>query len=206
MVMRVGILGGAFDPPHLGHLILAQACLRSANLDQIWWMPSSQPPHKSPDLMSPWEHRVAMVRLAIVGNEAFRVETIEETLPAPNFTYQTLDALQKAHPNVDFHLILGEDSLIDLPQWREPKKVLEKAGIIVYPRPGSSVWIEELWRERLGPPLPENIRLVWAKDSVPIGIASRDLRKKVNSGGSIRYLVPRAVEIYLKQNGLYQPD
>ncbi len=203
--MRVGILGGAFDPPHLGHLIMAQACLESARLDEVWWMPSAQPPHKSSKALSTWEHRLAMTRLAIVGNTSFRLETIEETLPAPNFTYQTLEALKSAHKNADFHLILGEDSLNDLPGWREPRLVLDRAELIVYPRPGAPAWNEALWWEKLGNPAKDTARLIWVKDAALVGIASRDLRKKVAAGQSIRYLVPRAVEIYLKQNDLYLP-
>lgn len=203
--MKVGILGGAFDPPHMGHLILAQACLESADLEEIWWLPSAHSPHKPANLISSWEHRVSMVKLAIVGNASFRVETIESTLPGPNFTYQTLSALKAQHPDHQFHLILGEDSLVDLPQWREPKKVIEQAALVVYPRRGNSVWNEEEWRARLGLGAGERPELIRVSDVPLVDIASRDLRKRVSQGKSIRYQVPRAVEVYLRQNALYEP-
>ena len=132
--MRIGIFGGTFDPPHLGHLILAERCREEAELDQVWFLPSYVPPHKTDRPLTRFEHRCEMVALATAGQPAFRVDGIEKELPPPSYTAETLRELHERHPNHEFHLLLGADSLVDLPTWYEPQRVIERAGLIVVPR------------------------------------------------------------------------
>ena len=107
--MRIGIFGGTFDPPHLGHLILAERCREAAGLDEVWFLPSFQPPHKLDRTMSRFEARCVMVALAAIGQPAFKVERIESELPPPSYTAETLRVLKQRHPSHDFHLIVGGD-------------------------------------------------------------------------------------------------
>jgi nicotinate-nucleotide adenylyltransferase len=199
--MRIGLFGGTFDPIHVGHLILAERCRDEAGLDAVWFLPSFRPPHKPDRKVSAFEHRCEMVAASIAGQSAFRVELIEADLPPPSYTAETLTALHARYPETEFHLILGADSLIDLPHWYKPQSVLAQAGLIVVPRPGVELWTAE----RLAAALhltPIEVRM----RTVPcplIDIASRDLRRRVADGKSIRFLVPREVEAVIQERKLY---
>ena len=200
--MRTGIFGGAFDPVHLGHLILAERCREEAGLDQVWFLPSYRPPHKTDRELTRFELRVDMVTLATTGQTAFQVEPIEKELPPPSYTAETLAELHRRHPADEFFLILGADSVADLPQWYEPRRVIAQAGLIAVPRPGSPMWTAHRLEEALG--LSESeIRLQTIACPL-IEIASRELRQRVAAGKSIRFLVPRAVEEFIRERGLYR--
>jgi nicotinate-nucleotide adenylyltransferase len=200
--MRVGLFGGTFDPVHLGHLILAEQCREQGRLDQVWFLPSAHPPHKSQDHLTRFEQRVEMLQLAVAGHEAFRIEEIEKELPAPGYTVKTAVALRQRHPHDDFFLLVGGDSLKDLPGWREPDRLAELVGLLVLPRPGYPTPPEEQLRRTM-----PKLRLLVVEEPPLVSIASSDLRARVVAGRSIRYLVPRAVEVYIREKGLYRaPD
>lgn len=199
--MRVGIFGGTFDPVHVGHLILAEQCRDRAGLDEVWFLPSYQPPHKAPAGVSRFEHRADMLELATAGHPHFRVDRIERELPPPSYTAETLAELRRRHPDHDFHLMLGADSLPDLPAWYQPERVVGQAGLVVVPRPGSEVWTADRLAAALG--LEASAVRLQAVDGPLIGIASRDLRRAVADGRSVRYQVPRAVEEYIRERKLY---
>lgn len=201
--MRIGIFGGAFDPIHLGHLILAEQCREAARLDEVWFLPSYKPPHKSNHTLTRFEHRCDMVALATVSQPAFRVEPIEKELPPPSYTAETLAELRHRHPEHEFHLLIGADTLQDLPNWYQPPRVLEQAGLIVVPRPGAELWTAA----QLAGILHVEVAAVRLQ-LVPcplIEIASRDLRQRVHDRQTIRFLVPRAVEEYIRERKLYLP-
>jgi nicotinate-nucleotide adenylyltransferase len=201
--MRIGLFGGTFDPPHVGHQILADRCREEAGLDEVWFLVSFRPPHKPDGTVSGFDDRVAMVQAAVEGVTGFRVELIESELPPPSYTAHTLAALIERHPGADFRLILGADSVVDLPQWFEPKSVLTRAGLIVVPRPGVEAWSTERLAAAVGVP-PAMVRM----QTVPcplIEIASRVLRKRVADGKGIRFLVPPAVEAIVRDRNLYRP-
>lgn len=201
--MRIGLLGGAFDPPHLGHLIVGESCLGGAGVDQVWFLPSAKPPHKVASQLASWEDRLEMIRLAIAGNPGFRLETIEADLPAPNFSFQTLAALRGKYPEHEFFLILGEDSLADLPQWRNPREVLRQAGILVYPRLETRPGVEATKAQKVLEQTYPEAKISWVAGVPNIGIASRDLRQRCLQGQSIRYQVSTSVEDYIRQKHLY---
>jgi|YNPBryunderm2012_1023409.scaffolds.fasta_scaffold13820_2 nicotinate-nucleotide adenylyltransferase len=202
--MRIGLFGGTFDPPHLGHLILAERCRDEAELDAVWFLPAYQPPHKADDPITRFEQRCEMVSLAITGQAAFRVEPLEKDLPTPSYTAETVAELRRRHPNEEFHLILGGDSVTDLPSWYHPERILDAVALIGVPRPG----VEPLSRQRLAETLQrpvESIRLQWIPCPL-IEISSRAIRERVCRGRSIRYLVPRAVEEYIRERRLYRAE
>ena len=199
--MRIGLFGGTFDPPHVGHLILAERCREDARLDEVWFLVSYRPPHKTGQPLTRFEHRCEMAALATTGQPLFRVEPVEKELPPPSYTAETLAELRRRHPIDEFTLIVGADSLADLPQWYEPQRVLEQAEIIAVPRPGVETWTADRLAAAVGLPR-EAVRLT-AVNCPLIEIASRDLRQRVAEGKSIRFLVPRAVEEYVRDRALY---
>lgn len=200
--MRIGIFGGTFDPIHMGHLILAEQCRDQAALDQVWFMPSAHPPHKADKPVTRFEQRCEMIELAIAGHPSFRVERIEKELPPPSYTAETLAELRRRDPGHEFFLLMGSDALPDLPGWYEPRRVIAQAGLVVVPRPGIMLWTAE----RLATALAVDVSSVQLRFvACPmIEIASRELRRAITDGMSIRYLVPRAVEEYLRDRGLYR--
>jgi len=199
--MHIGLFGGTFDPIHLGHLILAERVREAAGLDAVWFLPSYRPPHKD-RVLTRFEQRVEMTALAIVGQPLFRVEPIEKELPPPSYTAHTLEALQERHPDNIFHLIVGADCLPDIPKWYEPHAILKRAGLLAVPRPGVELWSAAKLADSLR--IPENDVRLQLIESPLIDIASRDLRARVAEGRSIRYLVPRSIEEYIREKRLYE--
>jgi len=199
--MRIGIFGGTFDPIHMGHLILAEQCRDQAKLDQVWLMPSAHPPHKADRPVTRFDQRCEMLELAIAGHIAFRVERIEKELPPPSFTSETLAELNRRHPANEYFLLMGSDQLPDLPLWHEPRRVIEQAGLVVVPRPGVMLWTPDRLATALGVTAAD-VRLRFVACPM-IEIASRELRRAITDGMSIRYMVPRAVEEYIRDRKLY---
>jgi nicotinate-nucleotide adenylyltransferase len=201
--MRVGLFGGTFDPIHLGHLVLAEQCREQGQLDQVWFVLAPRPPHKTDKVLTRFDQRSEMLQLALAGQPAFRVEEIENELTGPSYTVLTVRELHRRHPDIDFWLMLGGDSLRDLPGWREPEEVVAQVGLMVTPRVGIHLpSIQEL-RDAL-PRLPADAPLRLQVVETPlIEIASHDLRERAATGRSLRYLVPRAVEVYIQEKRLY---
>ena len=199
--MRIGIFGGTFDPVHMGHLILAEQCRDQAKLDEVWFLPSYIPPHKAGAGVTRFEQRCDMLDLAVAGHPAFRIDRIEKELPEPSFTARTLAELHARHPGNEFFLLMGSDCLPDLPSWYEPRQVIELAGLVVVPRPGVMLWTAERLAKALGVDVSA-VRLRFVACPM-IEIASRELRRAVADGMSVRYMVPRAVEEYVRERKLY---
>src|SRR5260370_21414592 len=175
--MRIGIFGGTFDPVHLGHLIVAEQCREQARLDQVLFVPAARPPHKEEHVLTPFAKRVEMLELACAGHPAFKIEEMEKDRPGPSFTVETVEQIKNRHPDAELFLLLGADTLHDLPHWYEPARIAPIAELLVLPR---SDWImlsaEEL-RKSLR--LPADVPLRMQRISVPaIGISSRDLRRR----------------------------
>lgn len=196
ITMRVGLFGGTFDPIHQGHLILAEFCREACSLDKVIFIVAGEPPHKGRPRTAA-KHRLEMVELAIAGNEAFEASEIEISRPGPHYTYETLELITAARPADNLFFIIGADSLADLPGWRRPDRIFELATIVVVNRPG----IDTQMIEQFQP--PEGARPLIQVPIPDIGIASRALRCRLAEGKTIRYMVPRAVEMYLRQHGLY---
>ncbi len=200
--MRIGVFGGTFDPVHVGHLIIAEQCREHAQLDQVWFVPAARPPHKSGQELSPFDRRSDMLQLAIAGQPAFRVEEIEKDRPGPSYTADTLAELRRMHPGIELYLILGSDCLPDLPGWHDPPRIVSQANLLVTERPGFPMWSAEKLRAAIHLPdeAPLNLQIV----PMPlIEIASRDLRRRVAEGRSIRYMAPNAVAAYIADKKMY---
>ncbi len=200
--MRIGLFGGTFDPVHLGHLILAEQCRDQLQLEQVWFVPSAYPPHKPGQRLTRFEQRCDMLELAIAGHPAFRVERIEKELPPPSYTAETLAALHRRLPGQEWFLLLGADGLADLPQWYQPQRIVAQAALAVVPRGGLPLATAAELAAALGVEAGQ-VRL-YTVAAPRIEIASRELRQAVAEGRTIRYLVPRAVEEYIRERRLYQ--
>ncbi|MFO0879904.1 MAG: nicotinate-nucleotide adenylyltransferase [Gemmataceae bacterium] len=201
--MQIGIFGGTFDPVHQGHLILAEQAREQGGLDEVWFLPAPRPPQKRGQIISRFDIRVEMLALALAGHAAFRIDEREKDRHGPSYTVDTLAQLRDEYPQHRFHLIIGGDSLADLPTWHDPQGVVARAGLLVMPRPGVPVLDARTLGERLGLPADRSpeVRIVQAP---LIEISSRDLRQRVREQRSIRYLVPRSVEVFIRDRGLYR--
>jgi nicotinate-nucleotide adenylyltransferase len=202
--MRIGVFGGTFDPVHLGHLILAEQCREQGRLDQVLFVPAARPPHKHENDITPFAQRVEMLSLAVSGQPAFAIDELEKERPGPSYTVETLLQIQRRHPEAALFLMIGADSLRDLPLWHRPADIVALATFLVVARPGTNLtaaWEQLLAKVGLAVDVPRTLQTV----EVPlIDIASRNLRQRVRDGRSIRYLVPRAVEAYIEDKNLYR--
>jgi nicotinate-nucleotide adenylyltransferase len=202
--VRYGILGGTFDPPHMGHLVLAQEAYTALSLDKVWFVPAGQPPHKMGVTHTAADVRRHLVELAIAGNERFGLCTVEVLRAGPSYTVDTLRELRSTWgPDVWICLILGWDMVSYLPNWHDPSGVLEQVDqIAAAQRPGYQVSDEELAALALKfPDFPLKVRIF----SVPqVDIAASTLRQRVAADQPVRYLVPEPVWEYIEESGLYQ--
>ena len=200
--MRIGIFGGTFDPVHLGHLIVAEQCREQARLDQVLFVLAARPPHKQERQLTPFAQRVEMLALACAGQPAFRIEEMEKDRPGPSFTVETVEQIHSRNPEAELSLIIGADTLHDLPHWYEPARIVQLAELLIVPRSDWVMLAPEELRKSLG--LPADVPLRMQQISVPtVGISSRDLRRRASEGLSLRFLVPRAVEMYIQEKRLY---
>lgn len=201
--MRIGVFGGSFDPVHWGHLILAEQCREQARLDEVWLVPSAHHPFKSDRTVTPFERRVAMLKLAITDVPQFSICEIERELMPPSYTANTLDALAERHPNVKWSFLLGSDALEEMPTWHEPGRIVDRADLVVMARPGTAVPSREELQNQLSLKRSATLRLQ-VIDVPLIDLSSRDIRRRVSEGRSIRFMTPRAVENLIHADRLYQ--
>ncbi|HEU0023527.1 MAG TPA: nicotinate-nucleotide adenylyltransferase [Thermoleophilaceae bacterium] len=195
---RVGILGGAFNPPHLGHLVCAQEALVQLELDRVQLLPVGVAPHRTLEDDPGAEARFEMAELAVDGDERFAVSRIELDRPGPSYTVDTLEALRAGPLEDEPTLILGADQAAALPTWHRPERVLELARVAAVERVG---WPREEVARRLAG-LPGSDRLEFVHMPL-IEISSSDVRRRVAEGLPVRYLVPGPVAGYIEQHGLY---
>jgi len=196
--MKVGILGGTFDPVHLGHLVLGEQARAELSLDQVLFIPAGNPWRKGDRAVTPAEHRLAMLRVAVEDNDGFGISDIELRREGPTYTADTLAALAGERLDDAFWFIVGEDALADLPRWHEPERIVAHALLAVAPRTdGAAAPATAL--------LPAAIRERTVRFPMPrLDISSTDIRTRVAAGRSIRYLVPDAVARYISEQGLYR--
>ncbi len=203
--MRLGLFGGTFDPVHQGHLILAECCREACALDAVWFLPAGDPPHKPSGEISSAKMRAEMLEFAIAGHPQFAVNRMEFDRSGKTYTYQTLQQLHDEDPTRELFFLIGADSLADLPTWREPKHILELATIVAVnrgdrPLPDIASVAARIGGKDQQASLAEKISVV----SMPgIDISSTDIRRRVREGRSIRFLTPRAVEMYIAEHRLY---
>ena len=197
---RVGLFGGTFDPPHVGHLILAAEAKWQLELTRVLWMVTPDPPHKQEQLITSLEHRLAMVKLAIEDEPSFELSDIELNRPGPHYTLDTIKLLAEQNPDAEIVPIIGGDSLNDLPTWHKPKDILFAAHWVgVMRRPGEETNLQDLERE-----LPGISSKVHYVDAPLLEIASREIRTRAATGKPFRYYLPESVYEYIEQHHLYQ--
>jgi len=199
--LRIGVLGGTFDPIHYGHLMLAEEARVRLQLARVLFIPAKDPPHKLGQPYSPVAGRLRMVQLAIASNPAFAISEVELTRPGPSYTVDTLAHLQQAlGPEAELFFLMGLDSLASILTWRDPAGILARAQLAVAARPGFCADLQAL--EAALPGLSARTHVL---DMPEVGISSHDLRRRVCAGLPIRYQVPDSVEAYVREQGLYRP-
>lgn len=189
--MRVGVLGGTFDPPHTAHLIVAQDAAEVLRLDRVLFVPAALPPHKRAATLTPASLRLEMLRAALDADPRFEICELELRRPGPSYTVDTLRALRRERPGDELVLLIGLDQWMDFRTWHEPESIVELADVAVLARPGSTMpdWANAV---------PH--RLV---DVTQIDISSTTVRRRVQTGRSIRYLVSDAVAAIIAREALY---
>jgi nicotinate-nucleotide adenylyltransferase len=195
----LGILGGTFDPPHYGHLALAETARVQLELARVLFVPVGEPPHKPDQPITPAHHRAAMVEVAIADNPAFILCRVDLDRPGPHYTVETLALLGQEYPEAELFLLMGGDSLAQLLIWRDPAGIVRQAHLAVMPRPDYEPDLGAL--ERAAPGIRG--RLIWLA-SPHFDVAASDLRRRARESLPLRYLVPSPVEAYVREHHLYQ--
>lgn len=197
---RIGIMGGTFDPVHIGHLVLAQRASEQFELGRVLFMPSADPPHKRDVPVLASEHRRAMTRLAVEGNNLFEYSDLEFERAGYSYTSDTLQVLGERYPGAELYFIMGADSLFAIDTWHEPELIFRRAVILAANR--LDLPVERLMArvEYLKRVFDGRIELI---DMPDIAVSSSNIRAMVRGGRSIRYLVTDPVYDYIKENGLY---
>jgi len=201
-VTAIGVMGGTFDPIHIGHLAIGEEAREALSLDVVLFVPAAQPPHKPIGTVTAVEHRVAMVRLAIADNPSFELSTIEVDRAGPSYTADTVEELARREPGAELHLILSAETFAELPTWHEPERLFAAARIAVVPREGYAAadpgWLAVTFPGRDG-------RVTYLPEP-RLGVSSTAIRGRVAAGRSIRYLVPDAVAAYIAAHDLYRTE
>jgi nicotinate-nucleotide adenylyltransferase len=195
--MRIGVLGGTFDPIHFGHLAVAKAAIECAQLDRVLFVPSAQPPHRTA-AVAPAEDRFAMTNLAVQGEPRFEVSDVEVRRGGRSYTVDTLNELHRAFPNDELFLILGWDAARLFRTWREPERVSELASLVTVDRPG------------MAPPTPSEIAVLRLDPARVVNchvptpdVSGSALRRAIASGQPVAGQLPPAVERYIAERHLY---
>lgn len=199
--MKLGILGGTFDPIHIGHLIIAQEAAARVGLDEVLFIPTGQPWMKAGRPVSPAHHRMEMLSLALECNPQFKASSIEIERPSPSYTVDTLIALQEgvARGSALF-FILGMDSIQNLHRWHQPERLFDLCTLLVVSRPGHTDF-DWASLDRIRPGARDKVNFI---EGPYIGISGAEIRRRVSQGLPITYWLPRAVERYIYEKGLYR--
>jgi nicotinate-nucleotide adenylyltransferase len=197
--IAIGLMGGTFDPIHVGHLVIAEEAREALSLARMLFVPAARPPHKPAGEVTGVEHRLAMVELAIADNAAFELSRVEVDRAGPSYTVDTVEQLAAES---DVTMILSAETFHELPTWHEPDRLFAAARVAVVPREGypapDPVWLAAAFPGR-------EDRVIYL-DAPHLGVSSTDIRARVAAGRSIRYLVPAAVEAYITAHNLYQTN
>jgi len=212
--MKIGIIGGTFNPSHLAHLRIAEEVRDRLGLERVIFIPAAKPPHKEADDYLDFSHRLAMVELAIRDNPAFTVSTLEEELGGTSYSVHTLTELRSRYPDDEFHFIIGSDSYRDISSWYRFTEIFSLSNLAVVERPGAEI-------ADLLAPLPVAMAGEFCYDSarlclthrsgfsvcylagIPLAISSSEIRRLARSGRSLRYLLPEAVAGYIEEKRIY---
>ncbi len=204
-VRRLGVMGGTFDPIHYGHLVTAEEAWSQLHLDEVLFVPSGRPPHKKDRESLDPEYRYLMVAIATAENRHFQVSRVEIDRPGLSYTIDTIEELKKVYgTKTDIFFITGADAILEILTWKEPERILEECYLVAATRPGYDL-------DKLKKALPPRIRKRMDKDGriivleIPsLSISSTDIRERVRTGRSIKYLVPEGIAEFIEKNGFYR--
>lgn len=200
--MKIGIMGGTFDPIHIGHLMLGEFAHEIFSLDKVWFMPNGNPPHKKLDLINiSVKHRVEMTKLAIEDTEYFGLELFEINNPEISFSYHTLEHFKHIFPNDEFYFILGADSLFSIDHWKEPQRLFNTCTILAAIRDDKGIEDMQEQISYLKSKYQVNIELLRAP---LLEISSSVIRERAANNHTIKFMVPDSVALYIKANNLYK--
>jgi nicotinate-nucleotide adenylyltransferase len=198
--MKIGVLGGTFDPVHRGHIVMAEEAREALGLDEMLLIPAGQPMSKKVANPTPAEQRLEMLRLAVAGKPYLKIATIELERPGPTYTLDTLVELKKQYDDkAEIYFILGWDSLAQLPEWHQPKKIVEMCYLVAVPRPG----FPKPGLEILEKDLPGISEKVIFMDRPWMDISASEIREMAAAGNDTATLVPVSVAAYIRKNKLY---
>lgn len=198
--MRLGIFGGTFDPPHLGHLILAQEALWQLQLERIFWLLTPVSPLKSPASISPLEQRMALLETALGDNPDFEISRLDIERPGPHYAFESMKQFKENFPQEQLVYLIGGDSLQDLPRWKNPLDLIKFSDQIgVMDRPGEAVVLEKLESQLPG----LGAKLAWIESPL-IEISGKIIRHRLKTGGPVKYFLPEPVYRMIKDKGLYK--
>lgn len=195
--MRIALLGGRFDPPHFGHLLLAEQAREQLALDEVHFVPAGAPPHKG--VVAPPGARATMTRLATEDHRAFHVDDRELRREGPSYAIDTIEEIRSERPNDELVFLIGADAYLEIASWHRAETMVRRVEVVVVPRPGTSLAA----LDRLDEPFRSAAKRI---DTVPIGISSTLLRTRAGQGRSLRYLTPLRVARYIVAAGLYLPN
>jgi nicotinate-nucleotide adenylyltransferase len=199
-LQRIGVIGGTFDPIHYGHLAAAEEARVRVNLEKVLFVVALLPPHKLDEDVTPVEHRLAMVRLGIASNPHFEISLVDVDRPGPSFTVDTISMLQEQWgPDTELFFVMGLDSLVEVPTWRQPERLIRLCHLVAVSRPRFEVDMRQL--EASVPGISSRVEII---DMPEVDISSSDLQRRVKEGLPIKYQVPEEVERYIIEHRLYE--
>ena len=195
--LRIGILGGIFDPIHYGHLTIAEEARYHFALREVLFVPCGSPPHKQEQAVTEAKHRLAMTRLALADNSAFQLSPVEIDRPGLSYAIDTIELLQQEYGAAKLYFIVGADAILELEAWKEPQRLVGACQVVAATRPGYDL---SLLQEILGKEIASRVILLEAPG---VAISSREIRQRVRQGAPIKYLVPGPVAQYIVDYKLY---
>ncbi|OIO97431.1 MAG: nicotinate (nicotinamide) nucleotide adenylyltransferase [Anaerolineae bacterium CG2_30_64_16] len=199
-MQRIGVLGGTFDPIHVGHLILAEEARDQLGLSVVHFVPAGDPPHKQGRRLAPVEDRLRMIERAIEGNSDFRASRVDADRPGPHYTLDMVRIIQRQlEPGSELYFLMGYDSLAELPTWHRAAELVAACRLVALTR--YNVPLDWDYLEGALPGIRERVTLL---DMPELEIASHQIQERIRAGRSTRYLVPEAVRLYIETHGLYR--
>jgi nicotinate-nucleotide adenylyltransferase len=212
--LKLGILGGTFDPIHLGHLRLAEEVGEAFNLEKLYLIPASSPPHKGGEEVAPFHHRFEMARIAVEGSSLLTALDLEGRRKGLSYSIETLKEFHRFYPSdLELFFVLGTDAFLEIETWKDYRDLFSNAHFVVIQRPGIAFGKTRAHLSSLGIPFrekgegrfvgPSGHEVIFMETTV-MDISSTQIREKVSEGKSIRYLVPEGVRCYISKTGLYR--
>lgn len=202
---KIGLMGGTFNPVHIGHLLLCEQAMESMELDEVWMIPTgcSYMKREPADAMISAQERYEMAELAAAGNNRIRCLDVETKRPGYTYSYETIEELRQKFPDASFFFILGADCLFSMEQWKNPQRIFSSCSVIAAVREGSPIMEMERKKNELAAKYNAKITLL---PFLSLQISSTDIRERIHQGKSIRYLVPDEVISYIEEKGLYRNE